>query len=353
MSTRSLIPVAVLICCCLLVAGCEKKRPPAAPAEGGAGKTGETAGPAQTSAKKINMVVKASESEFWQIVMDGAKQAAAKFGVGLVAQAPVSEAEVSKQISIFENAISAGPDALILAPSSSDPLVPAMEKAMAQKIPLIMIDSAANTEQYTSFLASDNMAIGRTAGDCMAKALEKHTGKPAGKIACITFLSGANSLEKRKAGFEEQLKAKYPGIEILAWRDAQGKTGTTINIVQDFLTKYKDLDGIFANNQPTGDETVRALDMAQKKGLAVVVVDAGENEQWGLANGYVDYMIVQRPWTMGYMSVEYALKAANGETLDRFIDTGIAAITPEMLQSGAAEEFLDPVAFNRKKAAAK
>ncbi len=52
---------------------------------------------------------------------------------------------------------------------------------------------------------------------------------------------------------------------------------------------------------------------------------------------------------MGYMGVEYALKAIKGEQLEKFIDTGVVAITPEMMASGEAEEFLDPVAFHKKK----
>jgi ribose transport system substrate-binding protein len=317
------------------VVGCGRK---AAPTGGASGR------------KTVYMVVKASESEFWQIVIDGARNAAEKLGAELVAHAPVSESEISKQISIFENAISAAPDALILAPSSSDPLVPAMERAMQEKLPLIVIDSAANTDQYTSFLASDNVKIGELSADCLAKALEARKGKAAGKIGALTFLSGASSLERRKSGFEKRIKEKYPDITIVDWRDAQGKSDASIGMAQDLMTRYPDLDGIFANNQNTGDALVRAIDMEERKGLAIVVVDAGAQEKWGLANGIVDYMIVQKPWGMGYMSVEYALKAAAGEKVEKFIDTGIVAITPEMLKSGEAEEFLDPVAFRKKQA---
>jgi ribose transport system substrate-binding protein len=59
-------------------------------------------------------------------------------------------------------------------------------------------------------------------------------------------------------------------------------------------------------------------------------------------------MIVQKPWKMGYMGIEYALKAINGEKLDKFIDTGVVAITPAMMESGEAEEFLNPVEFHKK-----
>ena len=114
------------------------------------------------------------------------------------------------------------------------------------------------------------------------------------------------------------------------------------------LTAYPDLKGIFANNQYTGDEVIRALDMAGRKDLAVVVVDAGPLETEGLKTGITDFMIVQKPWVMGYMGVEYAVKALNGEQLDKFIDTGVVAISPAMLKSGEAEEFLSPIAFHQK-----
>ncbi len=305
--------------------------------------------PSPTVGKKIYLIVKASESEFWQIVIAGAKKKAEELNVQLIAQAPVSESDVSRQIAILENAIATRPDAIILSPTVTDALVPALETAAERKIPVIIIDSGANTDRYVSFLASDNVRIGQMAADMMGESLKKRTGKPEGTVACLTFMSGVNSLENRKKGFLDTLAAKYPGIKVVAFQDAQGKQGTSLSIVQNYLTAYPDLNGVFANNQPTGDETVRALDMASRKNLAVVVVDAGPQEIWGLENGYVDSVIVQKPWSMGSMGVEYAVKASQGEKLDRLIDTGVVAITPEMLKSGQAQEFLNPIKFYKAK----
>ena len=305
--------------------------------------------PGNEAPKRIAVVLKASESEFWQIVKHGCETAGAQLGADVNVQAPTSESQIERQISIMENAISSKPDAIVLAPSQSSPLVPAVEEAMDKGIPVIIIDSKADTENVSSFLASDNLKIGRVAADELAKAMTAKFGKAEGKVAAITFFSGAGSLEKRKSGFLGRLKEKYPGIKVVDFRDAMGKTGETISFVENFLTSHKDLKGIFANNQPTGEETVRALDQAQRKDLAVVVVDAGQQEVWGLENGFVDSMIVQQPWKMGFMGVEYAIKAAKGEDLDKFIDTGIVAISPEMLKSGAAAEYLDPVGYHKQK----
>jgi ribose transport system substrate-binding protein len=307
------------------------------------------AGTALAEGEKIYFIVKATESDFWQIVIDGGRTAGEEFGVEFIAQAAPTEADVAKQIAILETAVGDKPDAIVLAPTVADALVPAIEKAAESGIPVILIDSAASTDQYASFLASDNVAIGTLAADKMAEALEAKFGKPEGKVAAITFMSGVGSLEKRKKGFVDQVEAKYPGIEVVDFQDAQGKQGQTLAIVQNFLTTYPDLQGIYANNQYTGDETIRALDMAGKKGLATVVVDAGPLEVEGLKTGLTDFMIVQQPWKMGYMGVEYALKAIKGESLEKFVDTGVVAITPEMMESGAADEYLNPVDFHNKK----
>ncbi len=303
------------------------------------------------AAPKIYFIVKATESDFWQIVINGGETAAKELGAEFIQQAAPTEADVARQVAILETAIGDKPAAIVLAPTVEDALVPGIEKATAAGIPVILIDSQASTDQYVSFLASDNVAIGTIAADKMAEALTKRFGKPEGKVAGVTFMSGVGSLERRKQGFVDQVKAKYPGIELVDFQDAQGKQGQTLAVVQNFLTAYPDLKGVFANNQYTGDETIRALDMAQKKDMATVVVDAGPLEMEGLKTGLTDFMIVQQPWKMGYMGVEYALKAINGEKLEKFIDTGVVAITPEMVASGAAEEFLNPVEFNKKAAA--
>ncbi|MCP4399815.1 MAG: ABC transporter substrate-binding protein [bacterium] len=306
------------------------------------------AGSALAAGEKIYFIVKATESEFWQIVIDGGRTAGEEFGVDFISQAAPQESDVAKQVAILETAIGDKPKAIVLAPTVEDALVPGIEKALAEGIPVILIDSAASTDQYTSFLASDNIAIGTIGADKLAAALEARTGKAAGKVAGITFMSGVGSLEKRKKGFMDQIK-NYPDIEVVDFQDAQGRQGQTLAIVQNLMTTYPDLAGIFANNLYTGDETVRALDIAQKEGLAVIVVDSGAMEMEGLKNGIVDYMIVQQPWKMGYMGVEYAVKTINGESLEKFIDTGVVAITPEMMESGEAVEFLDPVEFHKKK----
>lgn len=313
----------------LVLAGC-----------GGSGKTADQ--------KRIVVIPKSSEIEFWQIVADGARTAGETLGAEVTIQSAVSESQTDMQIAVLENAISTRPDAIVISPTQSSALVPSIEDASNMGIPVIIIDSGADTEKYVAFLGSDNIKVGAMAADEMAAALRVKFGKPAGRIAGITFHSGAASLEERKKGFVDRIKTEYPDIEIVDFRDAMGKTGASLGIVENFLTAHTDLKGLFANAGPNGDETVRALDQAGRKDMAVVLVDAGEQEVWGLENGYVDAIIVQRPWEMGYMGVEYALKAIRGETISRFVDTGVVSVRPAMLKNGEAEQYLNPIAYHKK-----
>lgn len=299
----------------------------------------------QSTNMTVFFIVKASENEFWQIVLDGAQKAAKHYGVKFVHQEATSESEVSRQVSILETAITTKPSAIVLAPTVADALVPGIEKAMNSGIPVIIIDSMANTDNYVSYLGSDNYVIGQRSADELAKALEKKNGKPAGKVAAITYMSGVGSLEARMSGFLDRVKEAYPDIEVVAVRDAMGQVGNTINITNDLLTAHPDLDGLYANNQMTGDDLVRALDMMGRKDLAAVAVDSSAQEIWGLENDYLDAVLVQQPWVMGYAGVAYAVMARNGVPLAKNVDTGILVITKESLASGEADAAINPFEY--------
>ncbi|WP_113075299.1 ABC transporter substrate-binding protein [Petrotoga sp. 9PW.55.5.1] len=299
----------------------------------------------ESSDMTIFFIVKASENEFWQIVLDGAQKAAKHFGVEFIHQEATSESEVSRQVSILETAIITKPSAIVLAPTVADALVPGIERAMESGIPVIIIDSMANTDNYVSYLGSDNYVIGQKSADELAKALEKKNGSASGKVAAITYMSGVGSLEARMSGFLDRVKEAYPDIEVVAVRDAMGQVGNTINITIDLLTAHPDLDGLYANNQMTGDDLVRALDMLGRKDLAAVAVDSSAQEIWGLENDYLDAVLVQQPWVMGYAGVAYAVMARNGVPLAKNVDTGILVITKESLASGEADAAINPFEY--------
>ena len=104
-------------------------------------------------------------------------------------------------------------DGIVLAPDDRDALVPAIARAKRAGIPLAVIDSGANTEDYVSFVATDNYGGGVMAAHRMADIL-----KQKGKVAMICGSPGGASSLAREQGFKETLEKQFPNLHLVAWQ---------------------------------------------------------------------------------------------------------------------------------------
>ena len=77
----------------------------------------------------------------------------------------IPEADIEKQVAIVEDVISKKPDAIVIASTSSDATVPALEKAIDQGIAVVTIDNKVNSDKIPAFLATNNK-VGGTRGSC-------------------------------------------------------------------------------------------------------------------------------------------------------------------------------------------
>src|ERR1044071_3124832 len=183
----------------------------------------------------IPIIVKDTTSFYWQIVLAGARKAGKDLGINVPELGAQAETDVNGQISILENAVAGNPAAVVIAPTEAKALGKPIDEA-ASKVKVIGIDSGADSKAFTSFLTTDNVQGGRVACDGLAAAIgAANGGKVEGTVALITALPGAGSLEQRKQGFIEQIKAKYPGLELVADKYADGQATTGLNIATDLI----------------------------------------------------------------------------------------------------------------------
>lgn len=290
---------------------------------------------------EVVVIVKATNSQFWQYVLEGAKRAGAALGIKVTPQGAAEEADIAGQISILENAIARKPTAIVIAPTASKPLAAPIEKATKAGIPVVVIDSAAETQQYASFLATDNVAAGRLAADMLAQAVRQKTGKVEGEVAILSSMPGVSSVELRNKGFLEGIK-KYPGLKVVENRFANNDPARALSITLDYLSRYRNLVGIFANNNVMGSSAGRALEQKNNKRVAVVAFDSDDQEVELLKKGFIDALIVQDPFMMGYAGVFYAIAAANGVRLPASVDTGSVAVTRANFNSEEIQGLLSP-----------
>jgi len=296
--------------------------------------------PAAGSASTMTIAVipKGTSHVFWQSIHAGARKAGKELGVNILWDGPSTEGERAEQIRIVEDMITRRVDGIVLAPLDDKALVPVIERAKREGIPLTIFDSAARTESYISFVATDNYLGGVKGAETMAKLLG---GK--GKIAVIKYSPGHASTTKRENGFIETIQKKYPNIKIVAAKYGRTTVSSALSVAEDVLTRNPDLDGIFACNESTSVGTVQALKSHNLAGkVKMVGFDCSPFLQQALREGVVDALVVQNPFKMGYEAVKTIYDFKHGRKVPRRIDTGVTVVTRENIDKPEIQELVNP-----------
>jgi ribose transport system substrate-binding protein len=291
---------------------------------------------------KIPIIVKDTTSNFWQIVLAGARKAGQDLNVDVPELGAQSESDINGQISILENAVSEKPAAIVISPTQFKALGQPIDEA-AKKTIVVGIDSAADSKAFTSFLQTDNVQGGRAGADALAAAITAQYGKPEGDVALITSIPGVGSLDQRAKGFKEEIASKYPGLKLVADKVADGMATTALNIMTDLITANPNLRGVFASNLIMAQGAGQAIaenHVADK--IKLICFDSDDKLVKLLKDGNIAALIVQDPYRMGYEGVKTALEASKGEKVPATVDTGVNTITKENMDSARSQELLNP-----------
>ena len=290
----------------------------------------------------IPIIVKDTTSFYWQIVLAGARKAGKDLGVNVPELGAQAETDVNGQISILENAVAGSPAAIVISPTEFKALGKPVDEA-AKAVPIIGIDSGADSKAFSSFLTTDNVQGGRIAADGLAAAIKAATGKDEGEIAIITNTPGAGSLEQRKEGFLDQIKSKYPGLKVVADKYADGQASTGLNIMTDLITANPNLVGVFASNLIMAQGVGQAI-AENKLGEKVKVIgfDSDEKTVGFLKEGVLAGLVVQDPYRMGYDGIKTALAVSKKEKVEANVDTGANLVTKANMADPKIDALLNP-----------
>lgn len=289
--------------------------------------------------KEIAVIVKTTNSTFWQNVNKGAKDAMADLkGYSLNFSGPAAESNIADEVNLVENAVNRKVAGIVLAPSDPDALIPSMKKAWEAHIPVVLIDSAvseAGDKYYQAFLATDNAK----AGQLCAQEMIKRVGTT-GKIAIMSYVAGVGSEIGRVGGFTKYIKENSK-LEIVGPFYSQSQMATALNQTVDVLTANADLKGIFGANEPTADGMGRALAQTGKAGSLVGIgFDGNQNLQDYIKSGILSAIAVQGSYQMGNMGVKTVAKVIAGEKVEKKIDTGVVIVTKDNIESPEAKNVL-------------
>ena len=280
----------------------------------------------QSTAEKkleIALIIKATDSDFWQTVIDGGEAFdEANKNVHVTVYGPPSEADIEESIRILEDVVVSKPDAIVIASQAGTGAVPTIKNAMAQGIPVVTIDTMIPTE-VVSHLATDNKKGGRMAAEAMVGFLEENKIEKSGTIAILSAIVCDTDAE-RGAGFAERMKELAPNINVIRSRYTDNEVAQAMSVTEDFITTYDDLIGVFGIDYAMGEGIALAVEQAKlQDSVMVVAFDDAEAEIMALKNGAIKALVVQDPYGMGYKGCDFAVRAIAGEKIPSYLDTGV------------------------------
>lgn len=294
---------------------------------------------ASAQAGEIAVIVKTTNSTFWQNVNKGAEAGMKEVaGHSMTFSGPASESAIADQVNLIENAVNRRVVGIVLAPSDPDALVPAIKKAWEARIPVVLIDSSvsdAGKSYYQSFLSTDN----RAAGELCARELIAKIGTT-GKVAVMSYVAGAGSELGRVGAFTSYLKA-HSKLEIVGPYYSQSQMAMAMNQTTDVLAAHRDLKGIFGANEPTAVGMGRALVQSGRAGKLVAIgFDGNQDLQKFVQDGALAGIAVQGSFQMGYLGVKTIQDLLQKKPVPKLRDTGVVWVTKGNLQSPEAKAVL-------------
>jgi ribose transport system substrate-binding protein len=286
-------------------------------------------GPDAPHKRVIAVVPKGTTHEFWKSVHAGAEKAASELGVTVEWKGPAREDDRDQQVKVVEDFTTRGVAALVLAPLDDQALVAPCAAAKSRGLPVVVIDSGLKWPDQTSFVATDN----RHGGSLGAERLGSLLGGK-GKVLMLRYAEGSASTTEREAGFLETMKTKFPAIELVSTDQHGGATAeTAMQAMENLLSRFAELDGVFTPNESTTFGSLRALDDAKRLGPSgrtkFVGFDATEALLAAMKAGKIQGLVVQNPFKMGELGVHAAVDALDGKPVDKRVDTGCVVVTPE------------------------
>ena len=285
-----------------------------------------TTSQAQTDVIQIGLITKTETNPFFVKMKEGAQANADKLGAKLLTAAGKFDGDNESQVTAIENMVNAGVKGILITPSNTKAIVPAIQKARAAGVVVIALDTPADPQTATDALfATDNLKAGVLIGQ-YAKA--SFGSKPV-KIATLDLAPGITVGQLRHDGFLQGFGIKEGDPSIVCEQDTQGDQSKGQTAMENCLQKNPDINLVYTINEPAAAGAYQALKAAGKeKDVIIVSVDGGCAGIRNVQAGVIAATSQQYPLKMASMGVAAGIAyAKTGKKVSGYTDTGVTLIS--------------------------
>ncbi len=227
------------------------------------------------------------------------------------------------QVSDLEDFVAMGVDGIIFFPWISSATRTALLECADAGIPVVVVDNPVeDTDLVVSQVATDNYLAGVENANHV---IEDLGGE--GNIIILDTPENNSSL-LRANGFVDTV-SEYPGITILEQQNYNADQQTAMNIMEDLLQVYDDVDAVFVCNEDGAFGVYAALEAAGRTDIGIYTVDGSANGVAMVLEGHITGIAAQQPYLMGYEAADQMIRYFNGEETTLDFALGIEYITSE------------------------
>ncbi|NGO46725.1 sugar ABC transporter substrate-binding protein [Streptomyces ureilyticus] len=275
---------------------------------------------------KVGLITKTDTNPFFVKMKEGAEKSAKAEGVELMTAAGKFDGDNAGQVTAIENMVAAGVKGILITPSDSKAIVPALEKAKAQGVLVIALDTPTEPESAVDALfATDNLKAGELIGE-YAKAAMK--GKDA-KIATLDLAPGVSVGVQRHNGFLKGFGIKEGDPSVVCSQDTGGDQAKGQTAMENCLQKEPGINVVYTINEPAALGAYTALKAkGREKDVLIVSVDGGCTGTEAVKGGTIAATSQQYPLKMAADGVKAVVTyAKDGKKASGYTDTGVTLIT--------------------------
>ncbi len=305
---------AAVMCAAAALSGCSKSESPssstaASDASASPASVASAAPAASAGNTKIGFSVSTLNNAFFVGLKLGVEKGSKEQGFDLVQTNANGDAQ--QQVNDAINLLSQGISALVINPIDSKAIIPAVQKANSMGIPVFTLDRGSDGGKVTSFVASDNVALGTTAAKWIADQLKTRYGSAKGNVVDLIGLVGTTAATDREKGFSDEI-AKYPDIKVVARQEGAFDQEKSLNAMTNILQKYPQVDAVFGANDDNTVGAEKAIDNANrykplgdKTHILVIGADGTAQALSAIRAGKQDATISQNPIQMAAKALSF------------------------------------------------
>jgi ribose transport system substrate-binding protein len=288
---------------------------------------------------EIAVIPKGTTHSFWKAIHAGAIKASRELDVKIYWNGPQKEDDRAQQITVVEDFINLGVDGIVLAPLDDRALMRPVRDAVESNIPVVIMDSDLQGEDFISYVATDNYQGGVLAAERIGELLNGE-----GNLILVRYQVGSASTTNREMGFVDTIRNNFPQINFLVEDQYAGATTeTAYQLLENLLNRFPDVQGLFCPNESSTFGALRALQESGRAGsIKFVGFDSSPKLVQGLEQGHIHGLILQDPIKIGYMGVKQMVLHLRGNPIDKRVDTGVHLITPENMSEPEMKALLSP-----------